>query len=124
MGLTGRKRVALAAAIALGLTLVFAGCATCPPCDEAAVEVPEAPVDPGWEQRYVDQSISAEFPEPFVKLVDLRRLRVGMTKAEVLAIFPDPDMIELRMGDDVWRYQFAELIFRNDRLRDWFNLRR
>jgi hypothetical protein len=86
-------------------------------------EMPEAAVDPGWEQRFVDQSIDPEFPEPFVKLVDLRRLRVGMTKEEVLAIFPDPDQIQLRRGEDVWRYAFAELIFRDDRLRDWFNLR-
>lgn len=122
---TGRRwlRIALiGAAIGAGLS----ACATCP-CEEPQVVVPEpigdeAPVDAGWEQRFVDQSIDAVFPEPFVRLVDLTRLRVGMTKAEVLALFPDPDQIQLRRGEDVWRYGFAELIFRDDRLRDWFDL--
>ena len=113
-------RLAVLAAV---IALTASACATCPcdnePVDPAAPVVDDA-VDPGWEYRFVDQSIDAEFPEPFVRLVDLSRLRIGMTKAEVLAIFPDPDRIALRQGDDVWQYGFAELLFRNDLLRAWF----
>ena len=109
-----RLQLALAPTI-----LALASCAT--PSPEGP---PAEPVtaDPGWARRTVDTSITVELPEPFVKLVDLGRLRVGMTKAEVLAIFPDPYEIELQAGDEFWQYGFAELIFRNGRLRDWFNL--
>jgi hypothetical protein len=66
-----------------------------------------------------------EPPAPFVKLVDLRRLRVGMTMEEVLAIFPGPEETRLRAQDTVvWRYRFAELYFRDERLYNWFNLER
>ena len=108
----------------LATTLLVLGSCAAPPEPEPAQEpAPEPPaVDPGWRMRSVDTSIEVELPEPFVKLVDLARLRVGMTKAEVLAIFPDPYEIELRQGDEFWQYRFAELIFRNGRLRDWFNL--
>lgn len=115
-----RRFVVLGAVAAVSLAV--SGCASCPCEVEPAVELPEAPVDPGWAQRSVDTTIQVEFPEPFVRLVDFSRLRVGMTKAEVLAVFPDPDETRLRQGDDIWRYGFAELIFRDDRLRDWFNL--
>jgi len=100
--------------------LVLGACATPAPDDSPPPEPVAA--DPGWAMRTVDASISVDLPEPFVKLVDLGRLRVGMTKAEVLAIFPDPYEIELQAGDEFWQYGFAELIFRNGRLRDWFNL--
>ena len=46
-----------------------------------------------------------------------------MTKQEVLAIFPDPSEIELRAGDELWQYGFAELIFRGNALRDWFDIK-
>lgn len=108
--------LAITTALALGL---LAACET--PPEPAPAAGPE-PVDPGWAMREVDTSIDVEPPEPFVKLVDLARLRVGMTKAEVLAIFPDPSEIELRRGDEFWQYGFAELIFRDGLLRDWFNL--
>ena len=106
-----------------GLTAlaVLGGCRSAPP---EPVPEAEAPVDPGWPARTVDTSISVQLPEPFIKLVDLARLRIGMTKTEVLAIFPDPYEIALRGNDDVWQYGFAELIFRDDRLRDWFDIKR
>lgn len=110
----------IAAALAIGL---LAACETAPePAGRPAPAAEPKPVDPGWRMREVDTSIDVELPEPFVKLVDLARLRVGMTKAEVLAIFPDPYEIELRRGDEFWQYGFAELIFRDGILRDWFNL--
>lgn len=62
-----------------------------------------------------------QLAEPFVKLVDLARLRVGMTKDEVRAIFPNPLEVDLKSNDEIWFYGFAELIFRDDYLRDWFN---
>jgi outer membrane protein assembly factor BamE (lipoprotein component of BamABCDE complex) len=112
--------LAITAALALGL---LAACETPPEAMTPAAQTPEQrAVDPGWEVREVDTSIDVELPEPFVKLVDLARLRVGMTKAEVLAIFPNPFEIELHRGDEFWQYGFAELIFRDGLLRDWFNL--
>ncbi|MFP4114974.1 MAG: hypothetical protein ACOCY8_07545 [Spirochaetota bacterium] len=100
--------------------ILIASCATEP--DAPATDASPAPVDPGWEQRETDTAIRVNLPEPFVKIVDLSRLRVGMTEAQVLAIFPDPYEIELRHGDEFWQYGFAELIFRDGILRDWFNL--
>ena len=88
--------------------------------DEAPADLPP---DAGWAARAVDTSIIVELPEPFIKLVDLDRLRIGMTKQEVLAIFPDPYEIGLRGSDELWQYGFAELIFRGDRLRDWFDIK-
>ena len=102
--------------------LTFSGCAT-PPEEAApvAAEVPPGP-DEGWEMRSAPPLPDFELTEPFVKLVDLGRLRVGMTKAEVRAIFPDPLEIELQRDDEFWVYKFAQLIFRGDYLRDWFNM--
>jgi len=106
------------------LGTVIAGCRSTPePVPEPPAELQEVPVDPGWELRIVDTSIEVELPEPFIKLVDLAKLRVGMTKEEVRAIFPDPIQIELRGTDELWQYGFAELIFRGNYLRDWFNLK-
>jgi len=63
-------------------------------------------------------------PEPFVRLVDLTRLHIGMTRAEVLAVFPDPVQIKIpSRAREVWNYSFAQLLFKNGRLEDWFNLR-
>ena len=118
-----RLRVGLLGVVAV-CAIGIGACRTTP--DEMASDpVPalDLPPDPGWELRTVDTSIEVELPEPFVKLVDLARLRVGMTKDEVLAVFPDPYEIELRGADDLWKYGFAELIFRRDRLRDWFDIK-
>ena len=98
------------------VALLIAGCATSP--DAPGVH---AGPDPGWEMRVADTEIDVELPEPFVRLVDLGRLRVGMTKQEVLALFPDPVSTRLRGTDELWDYRFAELIFRGNYLRDWFN---
>jgi hypothetical protein len=126
------RRARSVSIFATGILMLVAGCRSAPePAPEpdpvappaTPVEVPvEAPVDPGWEIRFVDTAVRAVLPEPFIKHVDLDLLRVGMTKEEVLAIFPDPFEIELRRDDELWQYGFAELIFRGNRLRDWFNL--
>ncbi len=116
------RRAIRRAVIAVCVVLVSAsGCAT-PQKPVAQAQAPAPPVDPGWPMRAVETGFDVELAEPFVRLVDLSRLRVGMTKAEVRALFPDPQEIELRQGDEFWQYGFAELIFRDGRLRDWFNL--
>jgi hypothetical protein len=117
-----RQAIRLTAVLALP-ALLLASCAGAP----ASVQQPAAPptepiVDAGWRMREADTTLVVELPEPFVKLVDLSRLRVGMTEAQVLAIFPDPYEIELRGGREFWQYGFAELIFSDGILRDWFNL--
>ena len=108
--------------IAVSIVAILASCRTSSEqfATEAAVELPP---DPGWAARTVDTSITVELPEPFIKLVDLDRLRIGMTKQEVLAIFPNPTEIKLRSNDELWHYGFAQLIFRGNTLRDWFNLK-
>lgn len=106
----------------LCLALLPTACKTAPQELPAETTV-DLPPDPGWALRSVDTSIEAELPEPFIKLVDLARLRIGMTKQEVLAIFPDPYQIQLRGSDELWKYGFAELIFRGNYLRDWFDLK-
>jgi outer membrane protein assembly factor BamE (lipoprotein component of BamABCDE complex) len=111
------RRFSVLSLLTGSLLLVLVGCATEPPPEPTQ----EQPVDPGWEQRTVDTSFETELPDPFIKLVDLQRLRVGMTKQEVLAIFPGPDETTLRGRDELWDYGFAELIFRGNRLADWFN---
>jgi hypothetical protein len=102
-------------ALLVAIVVLAAGCRT-----EPAV-VPDS-VDPGWEQRIADNSVEVELIEPFVKLVDLSLLRIGMTKEEVRAVFPDPFEVDLRADDEIWYYGFAELLFRGNYLRDWFNL--
>lgn len=109
------------AVLGAGAVLGLLGCAT-PAEEPEAPREAVAPVDPGWPMREVDTGLDVELAEPFVRLVDLSRLRIGMTKAEVLALFPDPYEIRLRQGDEFWQYGFAELIFRDGRLRDWFDL--
>lgn len=108
------------AVLATAVLMLLGSCTT--PEGPRGAPTPEAPVDPGWQMRTVDTSIEVSLPEPFVRLVDLARLRVGMTEEEVLAIFPDPFAIQLRRGDEFWQYGFAELIFRDGRLLDWFDL--
>lgn len=117
------SRVLAACAGLLILTGSLAGCRSTAAEDPVteALEIDSAP-DPGWPVLVADESIEVDLPEPFVKLVDLDRLRIGMTKQEVLAIFPDPYEIELRGSDELWQYGFAQLIFRGNRLRDWFDL--
>ena len=109
-------RMVVVTVTVLAVAVVIGGCAGVQ--EEATPDI----VDPGWAQRPIDTTVDVAMMEPFVKLVDLARLRVGMTKEEVRAIFPDPDEIQLRGTDEMWRYGFAELLFRGNYLRDWFNL--
>jgi hypothetical protein len=116
------RSVGILTALLATATIGLSSCRTTPdePPVLAAIDLPP---DPGWAVRFIDTSIEVELPEPFVRLVDLDRLRIGMTQQEVLAIFPDPYEIRLRGTDELWQYGFAELIFRNERLRDWFDVK-
>ena len=116
-----RLTYVLAAAIA---TVVIAGCATPPEPEPSAATGPavEDGPDHGWMLRSAPPLPAFELVEPFVKLVDFSRLRVGMTKEEVRAIFPDPLEVKLQRDDEVWYYGFAQLIFRGNYLNDWFNM--
>ncbi|MFO8064240.1 MAG: hypothetical protein ACQETQ_06525 [Spirochaetota bacterium] len=111
------------------LALVTLGCSTTPEGDDPPTAAPEsAPEgtdlpDPGLARRAPPGVQFDTLPAPSVKLVDLRRLRVGMTKDEVLAIFPGPEETKISPRDTtVWRYEFAELYFRDGRLYNWFDL--
>ena len=104
---------------ALALTLLLAGCAT---DVERPTDVPSEP-DAGFPLLRPSANALTELPPPAVKLVDLRKLRVGMTMAEVLEIFPGPIETKLSPRDTtVWQYRFAELYFRDGTLFNWFNL--
>ncbi len=104
------------------LVLLIAGCATAPDSGEP---IHSLTLDTGFPYRPSPEVVYGELPEPFVRLVDLSRLRVGMTKAEVLAIFPDPRTINVSpRGLEVWEYGFAQLHFRNGLLANWFEIGR
>ena len=111
------KAISVLAVVAT-LSLLAGGCKTPP---EAAAPVVDTGPDQGWEMWNAPPLPVFELVEPFVKLVDLARLRVGMTKDEVRAVFPDPLEVDLKSDDEIWLYGFAELIFRGNYLRDWFN---
>lgn len=105
--------------IALALALLLAGCAT---DTDRPVEAPAEP-DTGFPLVRPSANALGELPPPSVKLVDLRKLRVGMTMAEVLEIFPGPIETKISPRDTtVWQYRFAELYFRDGLLFNWFDL--
>jgi hypothetical protein len=112
----------------LFFTLLFVLLMSCSTTEEAArpaerKPVQPPPVDAGLPMLRPLFVMEVDLPEPFYKRVDLRRLRVGMTKEEVLAIFPDPLEIDIRQtGYEMWAYDEVELYFRDGTLRDWFNL--
>ncbi len=108
--------------ILLPAVILAASCATPPNAVEPTVPLT---LDTGVPYRPSPEQVYAELPEPFVRLVDLSRLRVGMTKADVLAIFPDPRTINVSpRGLEVWEYGFAQLHFRNGLLANWFEIGR
>ena len=106
---------ALPSLFAVGLLL---GCVSAPPTERAVA-------DSGFPYRAAPQIPLPEPPEPFIRMVDLTRLRIGMSKAEVSEIFPDPRTIDVSVrGLEVWEYGFAQLHFRGGRLANWFDLKR
>ena len=79
-----------------------------------------------------DVSIAAIFPslpaadfylaDPLYEIYDLSRLRVGMSRAEVRALFSDPRDIKRTPRDEYWEYKWFELYFRDGLLVNWFDL--
>jgi outer membrane protein assembly factor BamE (lipoprotein component of BamABCDE complex) len=106
--------------LAFVAAVMIPGCAT---TAQTAVQ-PDQP-DAGFPYRRSPEPVPVELRDPFIRLVNLAQLRVGMTKAEVLAIFPDPRTINVSpRGLEVWEYGFAQLHFRNGLLANWFDLTR
>jgi hypothetical protein len=109
--------VLLGAVLMLGIS----GCSSSP---ETAPTTQNEDPEISIERREPLGYTAPELPEPFIRVVDLARLRVGMTRSEVLALFPDPKQIRTtRAETEFWAYSFAELQFRNGRLENWFNIR-
>jgi len=123
------KTVFVLLAVAAG-GFVVAGCQSSPHTTPQGQPQPEtapppASPEPSLARLEPARPPTAELPEPSVKLVDLRRLRIGMTMEEVLAIFPGPVETRISPRDTiVWRYRFAELYFRDGKLYNWFDLER
>ncbi|MFP4430309.1 MAG: hypothetical protein ACLFPV_03570 [Spirochaetaceae bacterium] len=60
-------------------------------------------------------------PEPVEEPPPIERLRVGMTKIEVLELLPDPEEIEITSpAYEVWSYTDHQLHFKDGLLYDWF----
>ena len=60
--------------------------------------------------------------DPGYVIYDLSRLRIGMTKAEVIGLFSRPHVIKHAPKDEYWEYDWFELYFREGRLVNWFDL--
>ncbi len=107
------------AAMALGI----AACST--PPESPHREQPSAPETPelGIPRRSVRTPDAPVLRLPRAPQVSFAELRVGMSTAEVSGIFPDPVRIETTTrGLEIWHYDFAQLMFRNGFLENWFNL--
>jgi hypothetical protein len=132
----GRLTTATVPALALVLLLVWlaTGCSTVPsgaattptaapePAPSKPTERSEPPVT-AFERMQPAPVALEPAHTPVAEIVDLSRLRVGMTKAQVRAIFPDPEEIDISpRGREVWNYRFAQLHFRDGRLADWFTI--
>lgn len=116
-----RRPAAAVALLLISLLLLLAACSTAPERAQpsrVAHPYPEA----SWARQRAERAAPAPLHEPFLRLVDTSRLRVGMSKQQVLKVFPDPERIEISPRDrEVWRYEFAELHFNGNRLENWFN---
>ena len=60
--------------------------------------------------------------DPEFTMHDLGKLRVGMTKAEVYALFSRPRAVKQAPRDEYWEYIWFELYFREGLLANWFEL--
>lgn len=84
-------------------------------------------VDPGIVEvslpRETEQRIEKfSWVEPTYRPKELKKLRVGMTKSEVLSLFQEPRTIKRTPSDEYWEYDWFELYFRGGRLVNWFDL--
>jgi hypothetical protein len=101
------RRFLCAAAAAF---FVLAGCCTGPQPD-----VSIANISPPIEGEFA-------LADPAYAVYDLSKLKVGMTKAEVHALFAKPLAIKHAPKDEYWEYDWFELYFREGRLVNWFDL--
>ncbi len=116
-------RAARLSAVALLGAILLAACAGAPDEAPSAAGAPDRP-ETGLPRVARRAPEPPELRSPQIEMVDFAQLRVGMSTAEVRAIFPDPVEIETSTrGLEVWSYGFAELLFRDGFLENWFNLR-
>jgi outer membrane protein assembly factor BamE (lipoprotein component of BamABCDE complex) len=106
---------------AIAVLIVSVGCSSSPSVTQTTDNCVDTGIRPVWKQDISEVSL----PQPFIRRVDLARLRVGMTRTEVLALFPDPEEVETtRENTEFWGYEYAELLFRDGRLENWFYIPR
>lgn len=80
--------------------------------------------DPELPFESIRPEAATEFAlaDPEYAVYDLSKLKVGMTKAEVQALFAKPRVIKHAPRDEYWEYEWFELYFREGRLVNWFDL--
>jgi hypothetical protein len=110
-------RVSVAAAV-----LVLFGCAHTVPSVPAAPDTGPSGPDISFPAMRVE--VAADFPlsPPVFQPYDLTKLRVGMSKNEVIVLFAKPKNTKRTPKDEYWEYTWFELYFREGRLVNWFNL--
>ena len=104
--------------IAILIPFAFLCCATSSAPRVSGQPGPEIPLAAPATKAAVSFSLA----EPFFPSFDLSKLRVGMTKAEVRALFSNPMNTKQTPKDEYWEYVWFELYFRNGRLVNWFML--
>jgi len=103
---------------ALLMVLLLSGCAHSPVSLPSVSAGPEAPL----AAPSMHASVGFPLAEPFFPANDLARLRIGMSKAEVIALFSSPKAMKRTPKDEYWEYSWFELYFRDGRLVNWFTL--
>jgi len=84
--------------------------------------VTPGPVEVSLPRRVGESKENFVWAEPSYRPKALKKLRVGMTKSEVLALFQEPKSIKRTPSDEYWEYDWFELYFRGGRLVNWFDL--
>lgn len=100
------------------MTLFLAGCVNPPP----PLKTGDARPDPSLTAPSMKGEGGFSLAEPFFPASELGKLRVGMTKAEVVALFSAPKTTKRTPKDEYWEYSWFELYFRDGRLVNWFTL--
>lgn len=80
------------------------------------------PMEVSFPRRVEEKKESFMWAEPSYRPKELKKLRVGMTKSEVLSLFQEPKSIKKTPSDEYWEYDWFELYFRGGRLVNWFDL--
>ncbi|MFQ3621456.1 MAG: hypothetical protein SNJ78_11005 [Spirochaetales bacterium] len=96
------------------------GCATIPQKEERKKE--EVALEISLPRQNIQKQEPFPWLEPTYRPRELARLRIGMTRAEVLDLFKEPRSIKKTPLDEYWEYDWFELYFRGGRLVNWFDL--